>query len=58
MGIKKGKAAIWSGTGTGKTNMELEFGKQVPQKTGGNILIVAPLAVTHQTVKEGLKFGL
>jgi hypothetical protein len=25
--LKKGKAAIWSGTGTGKTNMELEFGK-------------------------------
>ena len=55
--LKKGKAAIWSGTGTGKTNMELEFGKQVHEKTNGNILIVAPLAVTHQTVKEGLKFG-
>ena len=26
--LKKGKSAIWSGTGTGKTNMELEFAKQ------------------------------
>lgn len=55
--LKKGKSSIWSGTGTGKTNMELEFGNQVYLKTGGDILIVAPLAVTHQTVKEGLKFG-
>lgn len=55
--LKKGRAAIWSGTGTGKTNMELEFGKQVHLKTDGDILIVAPLAVAHQTINEGLKFG-
>ena len=36
--------------------MELEFGNKFT-KTNGNILIVAPLAVTHQTVKEGQKFG-
>lgn len=55
--LKKGKAAIWSGCGTGKTNMELEFGNQVHIKTGGNVLIVAPLAVAPQTVEEGKKFG-
>lgn len=55
--LKKGKAAIWSGCGTGKTLMELEFGKQVHIKTGGDVLIVAPLAVAPQTVKEGEKFG-
>ncbi|MSU01904.1 helicase-related protein [Tissierella pigra] len=55
--LKKGKAAIWSGTGTGKTNMELEFAKQVHIETGGNTLIVAPLAVAHQTVVEGRKFN-
>lgn len=55
--LKKGKSAIWSGCGTGKTNMELEFGKQVLNKYGGQVLIVAPLAVAPQTVREGLKFG-
>lgn len=55
--LKKGKSAIWSGTGTGKTNMELEFAKQVHIKTGGKALIVAPLAVAHQTVMEGRKFN-
>lgn len=55
--LKKGKSAIWSGCGTGKTNMELEFGRQVHLKTDGDILIVAPLAVAPQTVREGIKFG-
>lgn len=55
--LKKGKAAIWSGTGTGKTNMELEFAKQVHLKTGGDTLIIAPLAVAYQTISEGRKFG-
>src|SRR5690554_5564273 len=55
--LKKGKSAIWSGCGTGKTNMELEFGKQVLNKYGGQVLIVAPLAVAPQTVREGIKFG-
>ena len=55
--LKKGKSAIWSGCGTGKTNMELEFAKQVLNKYGGKVLIVAPLAVAPQTVREGIKFG-
>ena len=55
--LKKGKAAIWSGTGTGKTNMELEFAQQVHNHTDGDVLLVAPLAVAHQTVNEGAKFG-
>jgi superfamily II DNA or RNA helicase len=30
----------------------------VHQHTGGNVLILAPLAVAHQTVREGDKFGI
>lgn len=52
--LKKGKSAIWSGTGTGKTNMELEFARQVYFKTGKDVLIVAPLAVAHQTMWDFL----
>lgn len=56
--LKKGKAAIFSDCGTGKTLMQLEFAHQVCKRTEGNALIVAPLAVVEQTKKEGAKFGI
>jgi len=56
--LAKGKAAIFAGTGLGKTGMQLEWGHKVCQHTGGNVLILAPLAVASQTVAEGQKFGV
>lgn len=56
--LKKGKAAIFAGTGLGKTGMQLEWAKKVSEYTNGNVLILAPLAVSEQTVREGLKFGV
>lgn len=38
--------------------MQLEWGSQICQKRGGSVLILAPLAVSTQTVAEGLKFGI
>lgn len=55
--LQKGKAAVFSDCGTGKTIMQLEFAQQVVKHTNGNVLIVAPLAVVGQTKKEGEKFG-
>jgi len=56
--LKKGKAAIFSDCGTGKTIMQLEFAHQVCKKTKGSALVIAPLAVVEQTKKEGAKFGI
>jgi hypothetical protein len=56
--LRKGKAAVFAGTGLGKTAIQLEWSKHVHQETKGNILILAPLAVSHQTVREGQKFGI
>ena len=56
--LKKGKAAIFSDCGTGKTIMQLEFANQVCKHTKGKALIIAPLAVVGQTKKEGAKFGI
>lgn len=56
--LKAGKFAIFSDTGTGKTIMQLECAKQVAYYTGKPVLILAPLAVSGQTIKEGKKFGI
>ena len=52
--LKRGRAAIFADCGLGKTPMQLEWANHVP----GNVLILAPLAVSMQTVGEGRKFGI
>lgn len=52
--LRRGRAAIFADCGMGKTPMQLEWAKQIP----GRVLIVAPLAVSGQTEKEGEKFGV
>lgn len=56
--LQKGRAAIFSDCGTGKSGMQLEFANQVVKHTGGKALVVAPLAVVKQTQREGVKFGI
>ena len=58
MACRVGKFCIWADCGMGKTAMQLEWAHQVHRHTGGNVLILAPLAVAHQTVREGGKFGI
>jgi len=53
-----GKYAIFADCGLGKTLMQLEWAHQVYNHTGDSVLILAPLAVTGQTIKEGDKFNL
>jgi superfamily II DNA or RNA helicase len=55
---QRGRAAIFSRYGTGKTPMQLEWARHVCAHTGGNVLILAPLAVAQQTRREGEKFGI
>lgn len=52
--VRKGRAAIFADCGLGKTPMQLEWAHLTGQPT----LIVAPLSVTQQTVREGVKFGI
>lgn len=56
--IKQGRAALFAECGLGKTPMQLEWADQVCRHTGGSVLILAPLAVSPQTVAEGAKFGI
>lgn len=54
----KGRSAIFADTGMGKTIMQLVWSENIVKKTNKNILILSPLAVSMQTVKEGEKFGI
>jgi len=53
-GLRRGRAAIFADCGLGKTFMQLEWARHVP----GRVLILTPLAVAEQTVREGQKFGI
>jgi len=49
-----GRAALWADTGLGKTIMQCEWARQMGERS----LIIAPLAVCHQTVREAAKIGI
>lgn len=55
---KRGRSALFLDTGLGKTLCQLTWADQVIRKTDGYILILAPLAVSRQTEREAVKFGL
>lgn len=56
--LRKGRAAIFSDCGTGKTRLLLQWAKKVSEHKGMPVLIFAPLAVAHQTRREGEKCGI
>jgi DNA modification methylase len=56
--LKKGKYAIFADTGLGKTIMQLAWADAVLKHTKKPVLILAPLAVSGQTIKEGKKFEI
>ena len=56
--LKRGKAAVFADTGLGKTIMQLAWADQVARRTGKPVLVLAPLAVSNQTIEEGAKYGI
>lgn len=56
--LGRGRAAIFADCGDGKTAMQLEWAEQIRRRTSGNVILVAPLAVSAQTKREGEKFGI
>ena len=53
-----GKYALFADTGLGKTFMQLEWAYQISKKYNQPVLILAPLAVVQQTIREAKKFNL
>lgn len=56
--LRRGRAAIFAGTGLGKTYMQLAWVDAITKSRGTRGIIFSPLAVAQQTVREGLKFNI
>ena len=56
--IKKGRCAVFLDTGLGKTLIQLVIAKNYIHHTNKPVLIITPLAVAFQFIKEAEKFGI
>ena len=56
--MMQGSSAAFLDTGLGKSLIELDFANQCAIETGKPSLILTPLAVAGQMVREGQKFGI
>jgi hypothetical protein len=56
--LKRGRAALFEDCGLGKTPQQLEWARHIAAHTDKPVLILAPLAVAQQTMREGVKFGI
>lgn len=54
----KGRAAVFADCGMGKSLIQLAWSENVVRHTAKPVLILTPLAVGAQTVKEAEKFGI
>jgi superfamily II DNA or RNA helicase len=58
LACRRGRFCVWADCGMGKTAMQLEWAHQVVTQTNRPVLILAPIAVSHQTLREAEKFGI
>ncbi len=56
--IRRGRSAIFADCGLGKTPIQLAWADNVVRQTKKSVLILTPLAVSGQTVREAQKFGI
>lgn len=58
LALKMGRYAIFADCGLGKSLMSLSWAEQIIKKENKPILLLTPLAVGGQFIKEGLKFEI
>lgn len=57
--IRKGRAALFLDTGLGKTRCQVEWARAIVEhEAPGRALILAPLAVAQQTIREAAAIGV
>lgn len=56
--VKKGRLGVFADTGLGKTRVQLAIAENVKRRTNSNTLILTPLAVAFQFIKEAEKMNI
>ena len=56
--VRKGRSAIFADCGMGKTLIQLVWAENIIRQTNKRVLILTPLAVSHQTAQEAEKFDI
>ena len=56
--LRRGRSAIFADTGLGKSRIQVAWADTIARETGGDVLILTPLAVAEQTVEEGASIGV
>lgn len=56
--IRKGRSSTFADCGLGKTPMQEVWAENIVRKTNKPVLIMTPLAVAQQTIREADKFGI
>ena len=56
--VNKGRAALFEDCGMGKTAQFLTWAQNVVEHTNRRVLVLTPLAVAGQTLREAEKFGI
>jgi len=56
--LRRGRSAIFASCGLGKTPCQLVWADQVARHENRPVLVLTPLAVSSQTIREGEKFGI
>jgi len=58
LSLKRGRCALFEDCGLGKTFQQIEWARIINRETDSPVLILAPLAVSKQTRREGKKLGV
>jgi len=56
--LRKGRSAIFADCGLGKSLMELDWARNIAEKTNKRVLLITPIAVGEQMLKESEKFSI
>lgn len=56
--VKKGRMAIFADTGLGKTLIQIAIAENIVRKTNKKVIILTPLAVAFQFIKEAKKLDI
>ena len=56
--VRKGRMAVFADTGLGKTLIQLSIAQNIVEHTNKKVLILTPLAVGFQFIKEAINIGV